>query len=96
MAYRIIPGVRQDHKGQLYQVAVWPNSSKTINVPYSRSAKSAFSLRFLQSEGGHVWHYRDGEESRVVSCGQPKCFVCSPEHGLVAQHRVISEENANG
>lgn len=33
MAYRLLPGIRQDHRGRFYQNAVYP-SGKTIMVPY--------------------------------------------------------------
>ena len=34
MAYEIIPGVRQDHRGRLYQNGRYPNG-KGIEVPYT-------------------------------------------------------------
>lgn len=34
MSYTIQPGVRQDHKGRLYQIGTYPNG-KSIMVPYS-------------------------------------------------------------
>lgn len=37
MAYRLIPGVRQDHRGRTYQLGVYPNG-KVINVPAAADA----------------------------------------------------------
>ena len=36
MSYSLISGVRQDHKGRLYQLATYPNG-KVIEVPYSET-----------------------------------------------------------
>lgn len=76
MAYRITPGVRQDHRGRLYQVAGWPHSSKTIMVPYVPKfpLSKPFQFRFLSAEGGHVWNF--GERVQVQACGRDSCLVC--------------------
>lgn len=39
MAYELIAGVQQDHKGRLYQYGRYPNG-KTIQVPYQESELS--------------------------------------------------------
>lgn len=75
MSYHLIPGVRQDHRGRFYRIAVYP-SGKTIAVPYEPSEQwRAFSFRFLSSEMGHRWYFAPSGTS-VDSCGKPSCSIC--------------------
>lgn len=68
MAYKILPGVRTDHKGRRYQIAVYPNG-KGIMVPYSEtpgaekhvpviSVETEKPRRILRTKQGAVkWPY---------------------------------------
>ena len=47
MAYTLIPGTRQDHKGRHYQLARYSNG-KLIEVPVSIPTLSAKTLALLQ------------------------------------------------
>ena len=47
MAYELIPGVRQDHRGQCYQIGRYPNG-KLINVPVPPQPLSTRAQAALQ------------------------------------------------
>lgn len=65
LATRIIPGVRQDHLGQLYRIGVTEAGAQVI-VPYQPSYR--FELRGVSLLEGSLHYVRinaDGTEARV-------------------------------
>ena len=76
MAYTIsvVDGVRQDHKGRLYQIGRYPNG-KTIMVPYVGSEVTRRHVLRLS----HLWTIAPGYMS-VKPCQawetRRKCSVC--------------------
>ena len=70
MSYSLIPGVRQDHRGRLYQVGRYPNG-KTIVVPYSSDIEQR-PLRFLLA---HWWTLEPGQHVKPEPC-MMRCSVC--------------------
>jgi hypothetical protein len=49
MAYTLLPGVQQDHKGRYYQVGVYPNG-KAIQVPYTHAPRVPFKRHLLPDD----------------------------------------------
>lgn len=68
MSWRIIPGVRQDHRGRYYQTAVNSRGKEDI-VFVPPPPLSARALRALQPV--HVTSLVDGHEYVSSACYQP-------------------------
>ena len=83
-AYTILPGVMQDFRGRFFRYGRYPG--RTIRIEGGTVPIRPFSIRLA-----HVWEYASEGESRVHSCGKPRCTVCG-ENGLVAKHRIITQE----
>lgn len=66
MAYELIPGVRQDHKGRNYQLARYPNG-KVIEVPVTVPELSKHTQWLLERV---LVETRDGRRFESLRCLQ--------------------------